>query len=118
MLNRLPNAEHAQINPRKLRDYALNSEHVSGRYKAEFFSQMGYTVSDWQQLESDIREQHLSRTAEQGNPSPFGNKFTITAPLRGPNGAIRQVITVWLFRPGNDFAELITIEPAPRSRRE
>lgn len=43
MPDRLANAEKARINPRKLRDYALNPEHESGRYKAAFFAQMGYT---------------------------------------------------------------------------
>ena len=113
----LPNAAQARIDPRKLRDYALNSKHDSGRYKAEFFAQMGYVAANWQQLERDIREQHLPQAAEKGKPSPYGLKFTITAPLRGPNGAPRQVTTVWLVRSGNDFAELVTIEPAARRKK-
>jgi hypothetical protein len=81
-MNTLPNADHARIDPRKLRDYALNPEHDSGRYKAEFFAQMDYTVANWQQLERDIREQHLGSPAEHGKPSPYGSKYTITAPLQ------------------------------------
>jgi hypothetical protein len=57
MSDRLPNAAHAQIDPRKLRDYALNPKHDTGRYKAAFFAQMGYAAYDWQRLEQDIREQ-------------------------------------------------------------
>ncbi len=117
MVALLPNADRARIDPRKLRDYALNSKHDSGRYKAEFFAQMGYVATDWQQLEHDIREQHLSQPAERGKPSLYGLKFTITAPLHGPNGATRQVTTVWLYRSGNDFAELVTLEPATRRRK-
>lgn len=81
MSNLMPNAERAIINPAILRDYALNLEHESGRYKAEFLAQMGYTVTHWQQLGQDIREQHLSQSIEPGKPSPFGIKYTITAPL-------------------------------------
>jgi hypothetical protein len=113
---RLPNAEKAQIDPRKLRDYALNTQHSSGRYKAAFFIQMGYTADDWQRLERDIREQHLSQPVEQGQPSPFGRKYTITAPLQGPQGKARQVTTVWIFRPGSGFSELVTIEPAAKRK--
>ncbi|MCI0478143.1 MAG: hypothetical protein L0Y55_18020 [Anaerolineales bacterium] len=112
----LPNAEQARIDPRKLRDYALNPEHDSGQYKAEFFAQMGYTMANWEQLERDIREQHLSQAAQSGKPSAYGRKFNIAAPLRGPNGAVRQVTTVWIFRLGSDFAELVTIEPAARRK--
>jgi hypothetical protein len=112
----LSNVGQARIDPRKLRDYALNPEHDSGRYKAEFFVQMGYAATNWQQLEHDIREQHLSQSVERGRSSPYGLKYTITAPLRRPNGTTRQVTTVWLFRPGNNYAELVTIEPAARRR--
>ena len=116
MSNCLPKAEQAHIDPRKLRDYALNTRHAAGQYKAAFFAQMGYTADDWQQLERDIRDQHLTQSAESGQSSPYGRKYTITAPLRGPNGTTRQVTTVWIFRPGNDFAELVTIEPAARRK--
>jgi len=112
----LPNIKRARIDPRKLRDYALNTEHNVGRYKAEFFSQMGYAVTNWQDLERDIREQHLAQSAEPGKPSVYGRKFTITAPLCGPNQVTRQVTSVWIVRSGNDFAELVTIEPAARRK--
>jgi hypothetical protein len=95
-----------------LRDYALNPEHETGRYKASFFAQMGYASEDWQRLEQDIREQHLTQPAEAGQLSPYGRKYTITASLLGPQGAARQVTTVWIVRPGRDWAELVTIEPA------
>jgi hypothetical protein len=114
--NRLPNADKARIDPRKLRDYVLNTEHSLGRYKAAFFAQMGYTAADWQILERDIREQHLPQPARLGQPSTYGLKYTITAPLQGPEGTARQVTTVWIFRPGNDFAELVTIEPATQRK--
>jgi len=77
---------------------------------------MGYNANEWQRLEQDIREQHLSQPALPGKPSPFGRKYSITAPLQGPAGATRQVTTIWIVRAGNDFAELVTIEPAARRR--
>ena len=43
----LPYPERAHIDPRKLRDYALNPNHDSGKYKAAFFAQMGYQRDDW-----------------------------------------------------------------------
>lgn len=116
MSDRLPNADEAQIDPRKLRDYALDLEHGSGQYKAAFFAQMGYSAGDWQRLERDIREQHLSQPAELGRLSPYGQKYTITAPLQGPDSSARQVTTVWIIRPNKDSADLVTIHPAPRQK--
>jgi hypothetical protein len=112
----LPNVQNARIDPRKLRDYALNAKHADGQFKAAFFAQMGYATADWQRLEQDIREQHLTQPVEPGHPSAFGTKYVITAPLTGPNGAVRQVTTVWLIRPSRDYAELVTIEPAARRK--
>lgn len=114
MSERLPNADRARIDPRKLRDYALNLEHVTGKFKAQFFGQMGYRADDWQRLERNIREQHLTLPAERGQESPFGQKYTITAPLRGPRGRARQVTTVWIIRREDDAPDMVTIEPATR----
>ena len=111
----LPNAESARIDARKLRDCALNAQHEIGRFKAAFFSQMGYTADNWRQLDEDIREQHLSQPAKSGSPSLYGQKYTITAPLKGPRGSARQVTTVRIFRPGQDWADLVTILPASRT---
>jgi hypothetical protein len=116
MPSSIPSPARARIDPRKLRDYALNPAHESGRFKAAFFAQMGYAAADWRRLERDIRQQHLTQPAELGQPSPFGQKYTITAPLTGPTGEPRQVTTVWIIRPGNDWADLVTIEPAPRRK--
>jgi hypothetical protein len=115
-MERLPNAENARIDPRKLRDYVLNPSHETGRFKAAFFAQMGYEANDWQRLEQDIRTQHLDQPAEPGNTSVFGRKYTITAPLRGPSGTSRRVTTVWIMRPDEDRADLVTVEPASRAR--
>lgn len=112
----LPNAIRARIDPRKLRDYVLNLNHDSGKYKAAFFAQMGYQRDDWQRLERDIRTQHLTQAIEPGKSSPHGHKYVITAPLQGPIGAARQVTTVWLLRADHDFVELVTIEPAARTK--
>lgn len=94
MPSSIPSPERARIDPRKLRDYALNPMHESGRYKAAFFAQMGYTAVNWRKMERDIREQHLTQPAEAGQPSPFGQKYTVTAPLVGPTGEARQLTTV------------------------
>lgn len=77
---------------------------------------MGYTVEKWATLEDEIRSQHLTQPADTGQPSPFGQKYTITALLQGPQGEPRLVTTVWIIRSGEDQPELITIEPATRRK--
>ena len=112
----LPNASRARINPRKLRDYVLNPKHETGKYKAAFFAQMGYTADNWKTLEEDIRTRRLSQPVETGQPSPFGQKYNITAPIKGPQDESRWITTVWIIRLGKDWPELVTVEPATRQK--
>lgn len=116
MPEKLLNAERAFIDPRKLRDYVLNSRHAVGRYKAVFFAQMGYSYENWEVLLRDIKEQHLDYEAEEGQKSYYGSKYTITAPIQGPVGSARWVTTVWIYRSGQDWPELVAIQPASPKR--
>lgn len=74
---RLPNANRALIDPRKLRDYALNLKHEAGKYKAAFLAQMGYTAENWQVLESDIRAQHLTQPVEAASHRRLGENIPL-----------------------------------------
>ena len=51
---KLPNAERAYIDPRKIRDYLLSSTHPAGRPKARFFASLGYARSGWARLRKDL----------------------------------------------------------------
>lgn len=116
MATRLPNPDSARIDARKLRDYALSPTHESGKHKAAFFAQMGYDQQHWERLSQDIMQQHVHQEADAGQPSPYGQKYVITANLRGPSGETRQVTTVWIVRSDSDLPELVTIEPASRRK--
>lgn len=55
----LPNRQHATIDRRKLRDYALNPAHPEGRHKARvILSALGLTAADSEWLATTLL-QHL-----------------------------------------------------------
>jgi len=56
---KIPNSDRAVIEPLKLTEYLLNSEHKRGGTKAKLLIQFGYSLENWQQLKSDIRRFHL-----------------------------------------------------------
>ena len=60
----LPNADKAVIEVTKLRDYLLSTVHPLGRFKARFFSTLGFAADRWQELESALRTQHLTQEAD------------------------------------------------------
>ena len=50
---KIPNSDRVVIEPLKLTEYLLNSEHKRGGTKAKLLIQFGYSLENWQQLESE-----------------------------------------------------------------
>jgi len=96
----LPNADLAEIDPQKLHRYLLSKTHPVGRFKARFFAALGYAAARWQELEADLRMQHLTQDAERGESLPEGQVFTIQAILKGPNGQSAVTLSVWFVATG------------------
>lgn len=95
----------------KLRDYILSPTHSEGRAKAAYLAMLGYAQNDWKQLETDLRQQVLSREAQPGKHSPYGEKYEIVAPLTGPNGKTALVRTIWIILHGETAPRLVTLIP-------
>ena len=102
----LPNADRAEIDPTKLRDYLLSPTHPVGRFKARFFNALGYIAAEWQTLEADLRIQHLSQPARAGANVTYGQSYTIRAILMGPNGQAAVVVSVWFIGAASDVPGL------------
>ena len=102
------------IDPAKLRDYLLSPTHPLGRFKARFFDALGFSASQWQELESALRIQHLTQEAEAAAGVEAGQKFTIQAILTGPNGQSTPVVSVWFIRTGETAPRFVTAYPGDR----
>ena len=107
----LPNADLAEIDPQKLRGYLLSRTHPVGRFKARFFAALGYAAERWQELEADLRIQHLTRDAQPGELLPEGQAFTIRAILKGPNGQSAVVLSVWFVAAAGGAPRFVTAYP-------
>ena len=104
-------AKDAVVAEEKLRRYLLSSTHPDGKGKAQFLVGLGYLQHNWERLADDLREQHLTRVAEAGRFSPYGQKYEILGPLTGPNGVTAWVRTIWIVRHGESRPRLITLIP-------
>jgi hypothetical protein len=107
----LPAADRALIQPEKLRDYLLSTEHPVGRFKAAFFARLGYSREDWQRLQMDISQIARTGTALERQASTFGRKYEVNGILRGPSGREARVTTVWIVKIGEDYPRLVTVYP-------
>jgi len=107
----LPNADRAEIDPAKRRDYLLSREHPLGRFKERFFGALGFSADRWEALESALRTQHLTRDAEAAAITEHGQTFTIRAILSGPNGQAAVVVSVWFVRTNQTIPRFVTAHP-------
>ena len=108
---KLPNAEDAIIDAEKLRDYLLSPAHPVGRFKAAFFRMLGYSHENWAQLESDLREHHLSEEVSDTVESRYGVKYAIRAILKGPNGETAEFVSVWIILSEEEAPRFVTAYP-------
>lgn len=108
---KIPNADHAVISTRKLRDYLLNPTHRRGAAKARLFINCGYHADEWAVLERDIRAQHLTQDANAINETDYGRRYEIIAPLITPCGRHVRFVTIWQIDVGTDVPRLITMYP-------
>ena len=107
----LVNADHAVVDPAKVRDYLLSTVHPVGRFKAALFVALGYSADRWEVLQNDILMLARTGNALHGQPSPYGRKFELDGILIGPSGRSAAVRTVWIFRPEEQFPRFVTVLP-------
>jgi hypothetical protein len=108
---RLPNADRAVIEAVKLREYLLSTAHPIGRFKARVFMALGFEQARWAELAEAFRQQHLTQDAQSAGRTPHGQKFSIRASLRGPNGRSAIVVSVWFLDAPDAAPRFVTAYP-------
>lgn len=82
--------------------------------KSQFLAKAGYTLSNWQDLTRDLRQQILPLEATPTVLTEFGQKFEIHGTLTGPLGVTLNVITVWIVN--QTETRFVTLVPLSISR--
>jgi filamentous hemagglutinin len=111
----LPNYERAVIPRSKLEGYALNPAHKDGQHKARLFkSILGFERTDWQELEKVILDELPYHEAVLSRVDKWGEFYSVSLPVVGPNGKTAVVQTIWKIETGTDFPSFVT----PRTIKE
>lgn len=108
---KLPNAERAIIDAKKLYGYVLSPVHPMGRFKAAFFQNLGYSAESYDVFEQWLREVILSEEVVSCEDSPHGKKYVVEGSLVGAKGKQVQIVTVWIILMGEDMPRFITAYP-------
>ncbi|MYK19810.1 hypothetical protein C6496_08655 [Candidatus Poribacteria bacterium] len=108
---KIPNAERAIVDIRKLRDYCLNSQNDTGKHKAHlFYVALGITVDDADALRDILLQAVKTSEAQVGRQDIYGQRYRIDFPLtwKARHAIIRSG---WIIDPNSDVPRLLTAYP-------
>lgn len=105
---KLPNAENAFIDARKLVNYALDVTNSRGQHKARVFtSALGITVDNVDVLRNAISKCVLDAEAAIGELDFYGQRYAVDCRIKTGVGEA-TVRTGWIIRRSESFPRLTT----------
>ena len=91
---RIPNAEQAFVDIRKLQDYALNTEHRVGKHKALLFAtRLGINSDNSEELRALLLQAVKDHDADIHDKDAYGQRYGVDFILewKGRKAALRSV---------------------------
>jgi len=64
---KLPNAQNAIVDERKVREYSLSPSHPVGRFKAKFFESVGFPPEAWSEFMDALQRLAADLIRRAGN---------------------------------------------------
>lgn len=111
---KLPNADQAVVDRRKIMDYLLSSRHPDGRSKAAFFTGFGFRTTHWETFAKALRAHGESGTVTGLTESAYGVRYSVDGVLKTPDRRNPRVRTIWVIASGDDEPRLVTAHPLRR----
>jgi len=109
---KLPNAERATIDIRKLRDYCLDPTHDEGKHKARLFTAaLQMTASDAEDLRDTLLQAVKTRDdVRLGRRDEYGQRYVLDFILEW-RGRRTMVRSGWIIEHGKNAPRLTTCYP-------
>ncbi|MBK8535099.1 MAG: hypothetical protein IPL59_08145 [Candidatus Competibacteraceae bacterium] len=108
---RIPHAEQATVDIRKLRDYCMNPLHPEGKHKARLFvAALGMTEADAEPLRDALLQVVQSHDATLGRRDAYGQRYQIDFAFdwHGRQAILRSG---WIVEHGSVIPRLNTCYP-------
>ena len=108
---KLPNANHAVVDIRKLRDYCLNPMHDEGKHKARLFeAALGMTANDSEKLRETLLREIKACEAQLGRSDEYGQRYIVDFMLKW-QGKRTKIRSSWIIEHGSDIPRLTSCYP-------
>ena len=107
----LPKSANAEIPIQKIRDDLLSSSHPIGRFKATYFRALGFTGENSGELVEALQRLAETEEAIVIDRTKYGQKYIVRGRIKGPNGRISIVESVWIVLNSTSHPRLITAYP-------
>jgi len=105
---KIPNADQAFVDLRKLRDYCLNPEHPRGRHKARLFKgALGWTADDAEDVRQRLLDAVRLQDATFLGSDDYGQRYALDFTVEGVDD-VAMVRSLWIVRTGEGFPRLTT----------
>jgi hypothetical protein len=105
---RIPHAERAILDIRKIADYCLSSTHPRGRHKARVFREaLGIGHGDAQWLREALLDGVRRVDAVELANDDIGDRWRVDVPIRRQDKLV-VVRTVWIVRSGEEVPRFVT----------
>lgn len=108
---KLPYAERAVVDIRKLRNYCLDSEHPTGKHKATLFrSALGMTIENAEELRKILLYEITRNEASLGRLDNYGQRYRVDFELDW-NKKKATILSSWIIERDSDTPRLISCYP-------
>ena len=98
----------AVIAPEKLTRYLLLFREEDD--KSKFLSIAGYTLDNPDELETALRDHIQESEAFEQKSNVYGSFYEVPGQLKGVNGHILKITSIWLHELANDEFRFITLK--------
>lgn len=108
---KLPFRKNAHIPKEKLEEYLLSQTHAVGRFKAKFFSSLGFDQTNIDKLEKLLLFIAQNTEVKEVIRSEYGEKYIIDGKMKTPTGKIVKIRTVWIIEKDQKGPRFLTAYP-------
>ena len=108
---KIPGAERAVVDIRKLRNYCLDSQHDEGKHKARMFvAALGMTSDDAEDLRDILLQAVKTQDAQVGRRDLYGQRYTVDFLLEW-HGRRVVVRSGWIVERNSNVPRLTSCYP-------